>query len=101
MSLRRSASKTGKHPRRVWIPIRRAQSRERRDKNNPVRIGNRKRQLLALGHIGDELKSITHPLDRRSGNEGASFNSVSVIFFIERPSHRRDQPVTAFYRLAP
>src|SRR5579862_6988516 len=54
--------------------MRRAQSNERGHEIHAAGIRDRYRQFAALGRRLDDSKLIAQPLDRRAGNEDASFD---------------------------
>ena len=52
------------HPARVGAPVRREQTRERRDEVQVAAVLDRRGQGFTLGGIADDAQLVTQPLDR-------------------------------------
>ena len=82
----------------VHIPIRRAEPRKGRHHVHAAVIGQGARDGLRFGSALDDLHLVPQPLNRRAGDEYASFQRVGACS-VQPPRNRRNQPVLADGRL--
>ena len=83
---------------RVGIPMRRAQSGERRHDITARRITHAGREVFAVGGAVDQLELVTEPLDRRARDIDRAFERI-IHLAVEPPRDGGEQSVLGEHRL--
>ena len=74
------------HSSRVWIPVRRCKSGERRYKTDTGCIRNRFREFSRLLRIGNKMHLVLHPCDDGTCNIDSSVQSEYHVFSMHFPA---------------
>ena len=94
----RSARQTHNRAAAVHVPVRRAQTRERRNEIDISIVRNLLRNRLRLGRLRHQLHLVAQPLHHRAADEYAALERVARLP-VHAPADRRDQIVLRAHRI--
>ena len=86
-------------PRAVWIPVQRAEARERGHEVHVVIRVERRGERLRLRRVADHAEAVAKPLPPRTGHEDRRLERV-IDLVGQAPGDRRQQSLLGGRRLA-